>query len=439
MSSPTSVGPGDSSARAFPLSPAQAGMWLAQHVDPAVPVSVAQYVDIHGDLDRSALTDACVRAAAEFESFFLKVSEIDGQPLQWVDPSLDASVGYLDFRDTPDPEASAHAWMRTETADPIDIQRDRLTVSFLLHVGHDHYFWYSRAHHIAMDGFGSVTMLYRIAALYTAAVHGLPPPASSPVGLRRIHELETDYRTSARRESDRDYWTETMRGVTHASTLARGSAPPTAGSRHVGATLTTEVVDQLEKSAAAHGVNPATLTVCAVAGYLARMTGEDDVTLSLPVSARTTAALRRSGGMVSNVVPLRITSAGTGTVGDLVSRTRLVMSGALRHQRYRHEDIRADLGSALSGPRLFGPAVNIMLFPEELELGSLRSQLHVLSSGPIEDLLVNLYRYGPRGRVHLDFKANPRLYSQDELEGAPYEIPVVLPALPRRRCRPPDR
>ncbi|ABG94202.1 non-ribosomal peptide synthetase [Rhodococcus jostii RHA1] len=417
MSSPTSVGPGDSSARAFPLSPAQTGMWLAQHVDPTVPVSVAQYVDIHGDLDRGVLTDACVRAAAEFESFFLKVSDIDGQPLQWVDPSLDASVGYLDFRDKPDPEASAHAWMRTETADPIDIQRDRLTVSFLLHVGHDHYFWYSRAHHLAMDGFGSVTMLYRIAALYTAAVHGLPPPASSPVGLRRIHELETDYRTSARRESDRDYWTETMRGVTHASTLARGSAPATAGSRNVGGTLTTEAVDQLEKCAAAHGVNPATLTVCAVAGYLARMTGADDVTLSLPVSARTTAALRRSGGMVSNVVPLRITSAGTGTVGDLVSRTRLVMSGALRHQRYRHEDIRADLGSAVSGSRLFGPAVNIMLFPEELDLGSLRSQLHVLSSGPIEDLLVNLYRYGPRGRVHLDFKANPRLYSQDELEG----------------------
>ncbi|MFC9836297.1 amino acid adenylation domain-containing protein [Rhodococcus sp. NPDC127530] len=417
MSSPTSVGPGDSSARAFPLSPAQTGMWLAQHVDPTVPVSVAQYVDIRGDLDRNVLTSACVRAAAEFESFFLQISEVDEQPLQWVEPSLDAPVGYLDFRDTPDPEVSAHAWMRTETAAPIDIQRDRLTVSFLLHVGHDRYFWYSRAHHIAMDGFGSVTMLYRIAALYTAAVHGLPPPASRPVGLRRLHELETDYRNSARRESDRDYWTETMRGVTHASTLARGSAPATAGSRDVTGTLTTDTVDQLEKCAAAHGVNPATLTVCAVAGYLARMTGEDDVTLSLPVSARTTAALRRSGGMLSNVVPLRITSAETGMIGDLVSRTRLVMSGALRHQRYRHEDIRADLGRALSGPRLFGPAVNIMLFPEEFELGSLRSQLHVLSSGPIEDLLVNLYRYGPRGRVHLDFKANPRLYSQGELEG----------------------
>ncbi|MGV9868717.1 amino acid adenylation domain-containing protein [Rhodococcus koreensis] len=417
MSSPTPTGPGDSPARAYPLSPAQMGMWLAQRVDPAVPVSVAQYVDIRGALNRSALASACARAAAEFESFFLQITEVGGEPRQWVDPSLDATVGYVDFRDVPDPETSAHAWMRAESAEPIDVRHDRLTVSYVLHVGHDHYFWYSRAHHVAMDGFGSITLVYRIAALYTAAVHGLPPPASRTLGLRRIHDLEIDYRDSTRRDADREYWTDTMRGVTRPSTLARGPAPAAAGSRDVSGTLSTEFIDRLEKCAAAHGVNPATLTVCAVAGFLARMTGQDDVTLSLPVSARTTAALRRSGGMVSNIVPLRIPGAGTATVGDLVVRTRLVMSGALRHQRYRHEDIRADLGDALSEPRLFGPAVNIMLFPEELELGSLRSQLHVLSSGPIEDLLVNLYRSGPRGRVHLDFKANPRLYSQDELDG----------------------
>ncbi|MBC2639974.1 MULTISPECIES: non-ribosomal peptide synthetase [unclassified Rhodococcus (in: high G+C Gram-positive bacteria)] len=417
MSSPTSVGPGDSSAHAFPLSPAQRGMWLAQHVDPAVPVSVAQYVDIRGELDRDVLTAACAQAADEFESSFLTISETDGEPVQRVEPGLGVTVGYVDFRDAPDSAASAHAWMRTETAAPIDVRRERLVVTYVLQVGTNHYFWYSRAHHIALDGYGSITMVYRVAALYSATVRGLPPPPNKAVGLRRIHELEIGYRESTRRESDRDYWSETMRGVTHSSTLARGSAPATADSRSVSGTLTTETVDQLEKCAAVHGANPATLAVAAVAGYLARMSGEDDVTLSLPVSARTTAALRRSGGMVSNVVPLRIASAGARTVGDLVSRTRLAMSGALRHQRYRHEDIRADLGLSPSGPRLFGPPVNIMLFSEEIELGALKGHLQVLSSGPIEDLLVNLYRYGPRGQLHLDFKANPRLYSPDDVEG----------------------
>ncbi|WFR71013.1 AMP-binding protein [Prescottella defluvii] len=39
----------------------------------------------------------------------------------------------------------------------------------------------------------------------------------------------------------------------------------------------------------------------------------------------------------------------------------------------------------------------------------------MLSSGPIEDLLVNVYRYGPEATIRLDFKANPQLYDDDTL------------------------
>ncbi|AOW91618.1 non-ribosomal peptide synthetase [Rhodococcus sp. WMMA185] len=391
-------------------------MWLAQQVDPTVPVSVAQYVEIHGALDRRLLASACTRAASEFDSFSLRIVEVDSQPLQWVDPNLELKLEYLDFRAESDPEASAHAWMLAETTAPIDVQRDRLTISCLLHVGREHYFWYSRAHHIALDGFGSISALRRSAEIYTAGMHGRSPPVNSPLGVRDIHELEIGYSRSARREADRKYWTETMRGVGHSCTLARGSAPAAAGSRDVSGLLPDDIADQFDKCASAHDVNAATVMVSAVAGYLARMTGEDDVTLSLPVSGRTTAALRMSSGMVANMVPLRIAASGTSSVGDLVSRTRLAMSGALRHQLYRHEDIRADRRDSPTEPRLFGPVVNIMLSPEDLELGSLTTHVHVLSSGPIEDLLVNLYRQGPSEPIHLDFKANPRLYSQEQLE-----------------------
>ncbi|MEV0945111.1 amino acid adenylation domain-containing protein [Rhodococcus sp. NPDC049939] len=410
MNSPTS-----NHLNPFPLSPAQRGIWLAQQLDPSVPVSVAQYVEIHGEVDRARLNSAFSQAGSEFESLELRIVEVDTQPLQWVDESLDLTVDYLDLRREPDPEASAHAWMRTETTTPIDLQRDPMATSCLLHVGLDHYFWYWRTHHIALDGLGSLNMLNRIAELYMGG-DGLPPPIKRPLGVRDIHELEIGYGHSARREADRKYWTETMRGFSHSCTLARGRAPATAGSRDVSGLLPDDIVDQLDKFTAAHEGNLATLVVAALSGYLARMTGEDDITLSLPVSGRTTAALRRSGGMVANMVPLRIAASGTTSVGDLVSRTRLAISGALRHQRYRIEDIRADLRDSPTEPRLFGPAVNIMLPSRDLELGSVTAHLHVLSSGPIEDLLVNLYRDGPREPISLDFKANPRLYSQDELE-----------------------
>ncbi|MBP0661731.1 condensation domain-containing protein, partial [Mycobacterium tuberculosis] len=79
--------------------------------------------------------------------------------------------------------------------------------------------------------------------------------------------------------------------------------------------------------------------------YLARMTGSDEVLLSLPVSGRHSAVLRRSGGMVANVVPLRVRVAGR-AVGELIEATQGELTSALRRQRYRQEDIFADMGIA---------------------------------------------------------------------------------------------
>ncbi len=66
------------------------------------------------------------------------------------------------------------------------------------------------------------------------------------------------------------------------------------------------------------GHNPTALIVAAFAAYLARLTGADDVVLSLPVSARTSARLRAAGGSVSNVLPLRLEGIGATTVGGAI-------------------------------------------------------------------------------------------------------------------------
>ncbi|PND50408.1 condensation domain-containing protein, partial [Rhodococcus sp. ENV425] len=142
------------------------------------------------------------------------------------------------------------------------------------------------------------------------------------------------------------------------------------------------------------------------------MTGHDEVMLSLPVSARTTATLRRSGGMLANVVPLRLRTDAA-TVAAVIAAAELELTGALRRQRYRQEDIARDLGLTGDHAAGFGPSVNLMLFDHRVRLGALTGRVHVLTSGLIEDLFVNLYPGGHS--THLDFQANPNLYDRDEL------------------------
>ncbi|MCA1006871.1 amino acid adenylation domain-containing protein [Rhodococcus hoagii] len=402
----------------MPLSPAQTGQWLAQQLDPSVPMSVAQYVDIGEGPDRldvDLLSRAVSRAAREFGSGLIRLVLTDSRPHQILDPRLDTGTIVVDLRGESDPEAAAHTWMRTDVTAPLDLLRDRLSVSVLLRVADDRWFWYTRAHHIALDGVAAATMLYRAAELYNAAVDGRDPPPTRAADLDAVHAADVEYVGSKRWRTDRDYWAERTSGMPERCSLAERSAPAQAFGRDVGGVVAPDTAGALDDAQERYGVSVAVLVASAIAAYTSRHTGAEDVVLSLPVSSRTTAVLRRSGGTLANVVPLRVPVRIGTTVAELVAEVSAALSGALRHQRYRHEDLRRDRGEHGAGRGFSGPLLNLMLFPEELRLGGTRTALDVLSSGPIEDLLVNVYRYGPSGPIRLDFKANPQLYDDATL------------------------
>ncbi|WP_153347588.1 condensation domain-containing protein, partial [Nocardia aurantia] len=404
-----------SEADLFPLSPAQLGIWYAQHLDPEVPITIAQYVDLRGALDVELLSRAALEASRELGSGLLRIVERDGEPRQYVDIDFDDRVGYVDLRGESDPEAAAVAWMRAEYGRPLDVLSDRLIRSVALQLSDERWFWYVRAHHIAMDGFGAMVNMQRIAERYTAYVSGAEVPDAKISGLRSLVENELAYRDSPRFRSDREYWAQKVAGLEAGSGLTGRSAPPAAANRVVSAALSEDRHAELDAAVARFDSSPAGLLLAAFATYLAQWTGTDEVILSLPVTGRVTAAMRRAGGATSNIVPLRLRVGHETTIAQLLAQVTVEVSGALRHQRYRHEDIRRDAaGDGVVSTEFFGPWVNIMLFHDQLTLGDLSGQMHVLSTGSIEDLGVNFYQTEGGTHTRIDFETNPNLYTDAE-------------------------
>ncbi|SUA48138.1 Dimodular nonribosomal peptide synthase [Nocardia africana] len=399
----------------FPLTPAQLGVWYAQLLDPQTPINIAQYVDVHGDLDVEVLQRVSVDAAREFGSTVVRLGEIDGEPYQCVDPRLPVDIVPVDLRDAADPVAAAHDWMRADYTRPVDLLADRLFAGAVLRVGDRRWFWYLRAHHIVLDGFGALTNTMRVAERYTAELRGIDPEPAKAGSLESLVDGERGYRDSTRFAADRGYWGERVRDLDGATTLNGRSAPRSAGNLVYGRRLPDKIVNRMNDIATAHDSSAAVVLLAAFAAYLARLTGRDEAVLSLPVTARTTAVMRRSAGMLSNIVPLRL-QAGQATWAQLLRQTRVEVAGALRHQRYRHEDIRRDAGMEGLATRraLFGPLANIMLFRSDLTLGDTVGRYHVLSTGPVEDMSLNVY-YGDSDRVHVDIEANPNLYRADDI------------------------
>ncbi len=414
---------------AHPLSSAQRSIWFAQQMAPDVPICIAQYVDLRGALDIDLLRRAGYTAGHEFRSAFLRVVEVDGEPYQFVDPTIAAtSIPLLDFRDADDPMAAAHTWMDADYAQPMDLAVDPLVNMTILRVADDRHLWYSRIHHVALDGYAAMTMVNRIAELYSAGLTGTTPSASRAADLRTLYEWDRDYRESARYRTDRDWWLDRVAGLEDGSSLARRRGPVAAHSLLTGTVLPAPMVAALTATDDAPGVSSTATVIAAFACYLARMTGRDDVVINLPVSARTTALVRRSGGMLVNTVPLHIRLQPDDTRSELVARVQLELTGALRHQRCSLEDVRRESGAAGDPHRYAGPMVNVMLFHQQISLGDIRGDFHIMTSGPVEDLLVNIYLSGTPARTHLDFRGNPHRYDEDELRGHHRDFTTLLDA-----------
>ncbi|MGW4119094.1 amino acid adenylation domain-containing protein [Nocardia sp. NPDC004711] len=408
---------GEFSAQPFTLSPAQSALWYAQRIRPDIPLTIAQYVEIHGDLDVGRLLYAIERYGAESQVGHVRLLEIDGVPHQLVDYHRRPGWARYDLRAETDPRAAARAWMNEHASSPIDIERDPLTTNVVLQVGDSDWIWYSRGHHIVIDGYGAMNATTRAAEIYTALEAHDEPADSRATPLASIYSDENRYRETSRFVTDSDYWRQQLDGAGEPITLSSNGMLPAvsdAGRRSANAVLADDAQAAVEAAATAFGSNSSALFVAALAGYVRAVTGTQDVVLSLPVSARTTVALRRSSGVVSNVVPIRVQFTDTHTVADTVRAVELQITGALRHQRYRSDDIRRDCGYSRDARGFFGPMVNLMLFHNELKFGSLMGAINVLSTGPVEDLSINLYN-GLGDRIHIDFEANPRLYSDTEL------------------------
>ncbi|MFI1913054.1 amino acid adenylation domain-containing protein [Nocardia sp. NPDC020380] len=402
-------------AGSFALSAAQRGIWFAQQLAGDTPISIAQYVEFSGAVDVGLLADAARRAGREFGTGYLRLLEIDELPWQLVDTGLDDHIETIDLTGAPDPEAAAQAWMRAEYTAPLDLTRDRLCMVAMLRVAPERWYWYSRLHHILLDGVGALTMLQRTGEIYNAAIRGDEIPAGKAEPLQTIAEADVAYRNSDKLQVDREYWRQHLEGMAEPKQLGARTGAVDAHPRLLSGALSTETAALLDALTAEMSTSAAPVVVAAFAAFVSAMTGGGEIVLSLPVSGRTTAALRRSGGMVANVVPLRLHPAATATVGDLVRGTQGELTAALRRQRYRHEDIIRDLGRSMDDVAGFGPTVNLMLADTRIRLGGVTGRLHVLTSGLIDDLFVNVYPGIGGERTHIDFQANPNRYGDKEL------------------------
>ncbi|WP_405133594.1 amino acid adenylation domain-containing protein [Nocardia sp. NBC_01388] len=399
-------------------------LWLADDIeagnsaDPRALPGQAHYLELHGELDAELFDAASRRAFGEFGVGRLRIGRTGGRPYQWIAPDIGGPLEHVDFTAEPEPHRAALEWMNRRHRIPIELLDAPLWAAALLTLGPERHIWYAQMHHVAIDGYGGLSLIARIGQWYTALLRNTEPEPFKGLSPAEIHACDTDYRASARYAADRDYWRERFSDWTAPPPAAaairprRRTAAPVA-LRAAGALSAFEWV-ALDQLAADCAVSPAQVLVAAICAFQAGTAGTTEPLVQLAASARTTAALKRSGGLLANVLPIRLHCAGAVTLRELIEAAARETIGGLRHQRYRFEELRRELG--VGADQALGPSVNIMFFDRTSRFGRAVGEYSILSSGAVTDLHFNLYRAGSEEGLSVDILANPEKYDQRQLD-----------------------
>ena len=403
----------------LPLTTAQRGLWMNHKIggDGAI-LNIAEAVDIRGPVQPPLFRQALYRLVYEAQMMRANVIERDGKPLLLIRQVYGGQFPYFDMSGEAEPRAAAEAWMQEEYSRNPDLEHDPLWVSVLFKLADEHYLWYQRGHHIVVDGYGGGLLARRLAALYTALVRGCEPPPCEFTPAATAIEQETAYRQSSRFERDRDFWKEQLADLPEAVTLSRRPHHQGLADRLCRSTghLSPETARRLGELGRATGASLPQVLIGLVAAYYHRITGAEDLVFGMPVSARMNAAARQSPGMFANVVPIRLRFAAGLTAGGLFEQVARVVRQTLRHQQYRYENLRRDLGVVGQGRAIAWLGINIEPFDYQLDFAGADTSLHNLSNSSAEDLMVFVYDRGTDASLRFDLDANPLLYDMAELD-----------------------
>jgi hypothetical protein len=400
--------------------------------------NIGVYWEFIGSLSADHLADSVeglVDAAPVLRSRFVTASAGELPQVELASATTDAYLRIVDVSREPNPPAAARDWMEADARSPLPLDGFPMFRIAVLKLAPDWHYVYMVFHHIIVDGVGVAILMQLFATLLES--RKIATRTSDHAGYRAALDA---YSASNAFKVDGDYWRALHASPSPRVSLSMHPPMPVSARPALRKNCVVQRETLVSLASAAHElkVSLTELLFASVVLFVQRMTGAADIPVGLPVHGRPGTLRDSFVGMCMNVLPLRFNLEQDQTVKDFLRSAVAHLREGLAHQSYRYEMIKKDVGR-LGDVGLFAVSVNIMrgIASAAPKLKDVQTNFYALTTGPIEDISV-LITDGADGAKHeaagatllVEFRGNPGLYADWELEGMVANFSTLLGSLP---------
>jgi amino acid adenylation domain-containing protein len=408
----------------LPVSYAQQRLWFIDRLQTSsTEYNAPAALRLRGPLDREALTRALNTIVARHESLRTRFADVDGQPIQVIEPDVRIALPLDDLRLlAPEArEARVQAVLRDEGDTPFDLTAGPLLRTRLLHVADDEHVLIRTVHHIVSDAWSDAIFTHELVTLYAAYGEGQPDPLPPlPVQYADFTLWQREQDEAGALHDGLAYWRTQLAGLPDRLRLPTDRPQPSvltfAAERYtvILSAADTAALTQLAQQ------QHATLFMTLLAAFsvlLARYSGQDDIVVGSPIANRQDAALEELIGVFINSLVLRTRVQPGQPFAALLAAVRQTTLDA-----YRHQDVPFErLVEMLAPPRAFNtpPLFQVSLILQNAP--AVEPQLARLGVEPIvsEALRVRfpleVHAIEVEGRLALTWVYNRALFDRDRI------------------------
>jgi amino acid adenylation domain-containing protein/non-ribosomal peptide synthase protein (TIGR01720 family) len=338
----------------LPLSFSQERLWFLDRLHPGAAIyNVPSLYRLRGRLDEKALRwtlDELVRRHEALRTIF---PEIDGRPVQMVEPPRPFPLATLDLRAlarAETREAEVGVLVRAEIGRPFDLSRGPVARGLLLRLGRGEHLFLLMLHHIIADGLSVGVLNRELGTLYAAFLYREPSPLSdltlqpADVACWQRERLQGETLDRLLR-----FWTAKLGGSLPLLELPTDHPRPAVlrflGGRERVPFGSSEGIRGLPATlrdfALREQATPFMVLFAAFLALLHRHTGQTDLLVGFPSAGRLRKDFEKLVGFFANTLVLRTVlpteTAGDPTFRDLLRKVRLGLVEALAHQEIPFE------------------------------------------------------------------------------------------------------
>lgn len=322
------------------LSRGQMRLWLFDRMTAGgTAYNIPFGLRLKGRLDHAALRRAIGEIVRRHSVLRTTFPEIDGRPVQIVEPQVPVPLPVVDLAGVADPpgrEALVQACFAAEARHPFDLARGPVLRCQVLRLAAREHVLLLTVHHIVFDGWSAEIFVCELSELYAAYAAGspstLPEPRLQYADFVRWQQAQERGGSLARRL---EHWESKLAGAPQCIGL-RTDRPRPAVQSFRGArrpvVLPGALANDLDELSRRLDASLFMVLLSAWAVLLHRWSGDEEIVISSPAAGRLLPELEGLIGFFVDSLLLRVDLRGNPSLADLLARVRTVVLEAHDNQ-----------------------------------------------------------------------------------------------------------